>query len=112
MVTGITGQKIKLTIQDFFSKCDQIRRKLRIWLHLLKKSLMENFIFSAVKYVIHINSRARRHQKWTVKSNILIKQETFLQQQPNIVNRTMISNNVVAGSALGLIIFSSRKMKK
>ena len=27
---------------------DQIRRKLRIWFHLLKKSLMENFIFSVV----------------------------------------------------------------
>ena len=27
------------------SKCDQIRRKLRIWSYLLKKSLMENFIF-------------------------------------------------------------------
>ena len=33
------------SITDFFSKCDQIRRKLRIWSHLLKKSLMENFIF-------------------------------------------------------------------
>ena len=33
------------TIKDFFSKCDQIRRKLRICSHLLKKSLMENFIF-------------------------------------------------------------------
>ena len=32
---------------NFFSKCDQIRRKLRIWSHLLKKSLMENFIFCA-----------------------------------------------------------------
>ena len=29
----------------FFSKCDEIRRKLHIWSHLLKKSLMENFIF-------------------------------------------------------------------
>ena len=28
--------------------CDKIRRKLRIWLHLLKKFLMENFIFCAV----------------------------------------------------------------
>ena len=28
-----------------FSKSDPIRRKLRIWSHLLKKSLMENFIF-------------------------------------------------------------------
>ena len=31
--------------KDFFSKCDQIRNKLRIWSHLLKKYLMENFIF-------------------------------------------------------------------
>ena len=35
-------------IQDFFSKCDQIRSFLRICSHLLKKSLMENFIFSAL----------------------------------------------------------------
>ena len=36
---------MKFSIKDLFSKCDEIRRKLRIWLHLLKKSLMENFIF-------------------------------------------------------------------
>ena len=41
----ITAQKVKFFIKDFFSKCDQIRRKLRIRSHLLKKSLMENFIF-------------------------------------------------------------------
>ena len=40
-----TAQKMKLSRKDFFSKCDQIHRKLRIWSHLLKKSLMENFIF-------------------------------------------------------------------
>ena len=44
----VTAQKMKFSIKDFFSKCDQIRRKLRIWSHLLKKSLMENFIFCAV----------------------------------------------------------------
>ena len=33
---------------EFFSKCDQIRSFLRIWSHLLKKSLMENFNFCAV----------------------------------------------------------------
>ena len=43
-----TAQKMKLSINDFFSKCDQIRSFLRIWSHLLKKSLMENFIFCAV----------------------------------------------------------------
>ena len=36
---------MNFSIKDFFSKCDQIRSFLRIWLHLLKKSLMENFIF-------------------------------------------------------------------
>ena len=39
---------MKFLIKDFFSKYDQIRSFLRIWSHLLKKSLMENFIFCAV----------------------------------------------------------------
>ena len=43
-----TTQKKKFSIKDFFSKCDQIRRKLRIWSHLQQKSLMDNFIFCAV----------------------------------------------------------------
>ena len=38
---SITAQKMKFSIKDFSSK-------LRIWSHLLKKSLMENFIFCAV----------------------------------------------------------------
>ena len=48
-----TVQKMKFSIMDFFSKCDQIRSFLRIWSHLLKKSVMKNFIFCAVflKYV-------------------------------------------------------------
>ena len=41
-------KKIKFTINDFFSKSDQIRKKLRIWSHLRKKSLTENFFFCAV----------------------------------------------------------------
>ena len=40
-----TAQKLKFSIQGFFSKCDQNRSILRIWSHLLKKFLMENFIF-------------------------------------------------------------------
>ena len=39
------AEKMKFSIKDFFIKCNQIRRKLRIWSHLRKKSLMENFIF-------------------------------------------------------------------
>ena len=41
----ISAQKMKFPIKDFFSKCGQIRRNLRIWSRLLKKSLMENFFF-------------------------------------------------------------------
>ena len=44
----VTAEKLKFSIKDFFSKCDQIRSFVRIWSHLLKKSLMEKFIFCAV----------------------------------------------------------------
>ena len=37
--------KNEVSVKDFFSKCDQIRKKLLIWSHLLKKSIIENFIF-------------------------------------------------------------------
>ena len=39
---------MKFFIEDFFTKCEQIRRKMWIWSYLLQKSLMENFIFCAV----------------------------------------------------------------
>ena len=42
-----TTQKKKFTIKDFFSNCDQNRSFQRVWSHLLKKSLIENFIFCA-----------------------------------------------------------------
>ena len=50
-----TAQKMKFSIKDLFSKYDQICRKLRIWSHLLKKSLMENFIFCAAFIASKIN---------------------------------------------------------
>ena len=42
---------MEFSIKDFFSKCDQIRRKLRIWSHLLKKSLIVKlqFLCSVIK---------------------------------------------------------------
>ena len=42
------AQKMKFSINNFFSKCDQICSFLGIWSHLLKKSFMKNFIFCAV----------------------------------------------------------------
>ena len=35
----------KFSIKDFVTKSEQIRSFLRIWSYLLKKSLMENFLF-------------------------------------------------------------------
>ena len=40
-------RKMKFSIKDFFSKYDQICSFLWIWSNLLKKSLMEDFIFCA-----------------------------------------------------------------
>ena len=39
---------MKLSIKDFFCRFDEIRRIPQIWSHLLKNSLMENFIFCVV----------------------------------------------------------------
>ena len=46
----VTNQKMKFSIRDFFSKCDQIRSFLWIWSHLLKKFLMKIFILCAVSW--------------------------------------------------------------
>ena len=44
-----TAQRMKFSIKDFFSKYDQIRRKLRILSHLLKKYLIETSFFVQCK---------------------------------------------------------------
>ena len=50
-------QKMNFSIKYFFSKCDKIRRKLHFWSHLLKKSLLKNFIFCAVRRSILLRKR-------------------------------------------------------
>ena len=40
-----TAQKTKFSIKDFFSKCDKIRSFLRIWSHLLEKSIIGKLHF-------------------------------------------------------------------
>ena len=54
---------MKFSIKDFFIKCKQISSFLRIWLHLLKKSLVENFIFCAV-WVTMIPNNLGFHQDY------------------------------------------------
>ena len=50
----ITAQKMKFSIKNFFSKCGQIRMKLRIRLHLLKKFLMANFLNGKFFCAVHV----------------------------------------------------------
>ena len=48
---NFTAQKKKFSVQNFLGKCDQIGKNLQIWSHLMKKSVMENFIFWAVTFM-------------------------------------------------------------
>ena len=59
------AQKMKFSIKDFFSKCDQMRRNLPIWSHLQKKSIMEYFIFCAVLHLKKFNPLMLDILKWT-----------------------------------------------
>ena len=45
MLKNTLYKKMKFFIKDFFNKYDQSGSVLQIWLHLLRKSLMENFTF-------------------------------------------------------------------
>ena len=64
---------MKFSIKDFFSKYLQIRRKLRIWSHLLKKSLIENFIFFFCSKISIYSS--------AIRFRLLIKLVTILCQR-------------------------------
>ena len=57
-----TAQKMIFFIKDFFSKCDQIRMKPQIWSHLLKNSLIENFIFCATIFFFSPNTMKKFRQ--------------------------------------------------
>ena len=42
---------MNFSVKDLFIKCEHIRRKLRIYSHLLNKSLTEIFIFCVVNVI-------------------------------------------------------------
>ena len=42
---------MSFVVKDLFSKCEHIRTKLRIYSHLLNKSLTENFILCVVNII-------------------------------------------------------------
>ena len=85
-IKAFTRDKMKFSIKDFFSKCGQIRRKLLIWSHLQKKSLMENFIFCVVNLrEMSITSRqicAYLRMSDRTKLIVLVSVSSFLKYHP------------------------------
>ena len=76
---------MKCSIKNFLSKCDQILRKLQGWSHLLKKILMENFIFCAVLDSLDINPSSEARARFcnvTIKVYLsmtyIVNEKTFL----------------------------------
>ena len=61
LVSQSTAEKGKFSIKDFFSKCEQIHRKLQIWSHLLEKSLIEDFFFCSVQ----VQGLEKEKLRWT-----------------------------------------------
>ena len=59
IISNYTAKKMKFSIKDFFSKCEQIRRSSRMGSHLLKKSLMEKFISRAVPNQVLLNKKQK-----------------------------------------------------
>ena len=68
-----TAQKIKFSIKYFLSKCDQVRRKLRIWSHFLKNSLMKNFIFLCSESQLKVSESQR-----SVKTSLAFTAENIV----------------------------------
>ena len=62
---AFTAQKVMFSIEGFFSKFDA--GKLEIWSHLLKKSLVQNFIF--VQCLFPVNGKEPRITWEICKSN-------------------------------------------
>ena len=69
-VIAFTALNMKFSIKDFFSKCDQIHRKLRSWSLLLKKAIMENFSFCVVIVEILMSCHCCLLGRWLSSSSI------------------------------------------
>ena len=82
-----TAQKMKFSTKDCFSKCYQIRRKLRIWSHLLKQSLVENFILCAVTTVSYYSGQPLETPKQLLEIYLkfAIKNTSTISMRSNIL---------------------------
>ena len=82
-------KKMKFEIKDFLSKWDQIHSFLRIWSYLLKKPLMENFIFCAVHLALHFpwNKLNGALERTLSRYNLVVEMNWFLYNTVHRHNR-------------------------
>ena len=73
--SNINAKKLKFSINNLFSKCDQIRSFLRIWSHLLKKSLMKNCAVYLNFRKAHLSSQFKHGSTY---SNFLVITEKLI----------------------------------
>ena len=95
---------MKFSIKDLFRKLDQICRKLRIWSHLLKKSIMENFIFCAVKVIF--KQKAKHNNYWIFLILFVFTVAFFLELETRegwIVQRVLLYKLAATGHELTAI---------
>ena len=102
--TKYTSQKMKFPIKNFFSKCDQICRRLRIWSHLLKNSFVENFFFCAMIFLDMLLATRlphwfERHEKMRIFTEFLVT----LIYHVKVDWFTTISKNYSAGDHLWIL---------
>ena len=100
-------KKMKLFIQDFFSKCDKIRRKLRMQLHLLKKSLIENFIFCSLRVF-----NFAKFNKICASRCFVKQQEKPFCHTPLFMKYCVIVRNIIFKKELRDIRFSAGQLIK
>ena len=77
---------MKFSIKDFF-------RKLRIWSYLLKKSLIENFIFGAADLAIRIDPHPPTHTHTHTHTHTSLFKENKKTHAPDAPNKTHSLNS-------------------
>ena len=95
-------KKMNFSIKNFFSKCDQIRNFLRIWSHLLKKSLMENFCSVCIFAILELLKHFWKHLfcddvMLNTKQEIVIiyaylAQKVFLRIWSHLLKKSLMEN--------------------
>ena len=95
---------MKFSIKDFFSQCDQICSFLRIWSPLLKKSLMENFIFCAVVKQVFQKTCQNSQKSFWIKISFSKKR---LRHEGFLVNFAKLLRTSFFQNTYGPLIFRS-----